>query len=348
MKIRINLFNMLVGILFLISFNSLIAQDAHYWNIEYGTRSTLLGGAVIGSVSDLSATYYNPGAVALFPDRSFVLSARVYQLETISVEDGAGAGRQLDYSTIVPSPSFVAFDIKFDFLGDAHLAVSLLTRQSMNFEFRTRLIESIDVIPSSPGTEDFAGGISIDRTLGEIWGGITYSSKLNETIGIGLTGYIAHRNQTASKEIIVQVLPNDSSEILSLTDIVNYNYNNIRALLKFGIGFNFQPLTLGLTVTTPSLNIAGSGSVGTHFFLNGADANNNVFDSNFQDDVASDYKSSWAVGAGGGYRFGNFKVHFSTEWYNAVDLFTVLNTEPYISQGSGDTLTNDLTLELKS
>jgi hypothetical protein len=348
MKIRINLFNMLVGILFLISFNSLIAQDAHYWNIEYGTRSTLLGGAVIGSVSDLSATYYNPGAVALFPDRSFVLSARVYQLETISVEDGAGAGRQLDYSTIVPSPSFVAFDIKFDFLGDAHLAVSLLTRQSMNFEFRTRLIESIDVIPSSPGTEDFAGGISIDRTLGEIWGGLTYSSKLNETIGIGLTGYIAHRNQTASKEIIVQVLPNDSSEILSLTDIVNYNYNNIRALLKFGIGFNFQPLTLGLTVTTPSLNIAGSGSVGTHFFLNGADANNNVFDSNFQDDVASDYKSSWAVGAGGGYRFGNFKVHFSTEWYNAVDLFTVLNTEPYISQGSGDTLTNDLTLELKS
>ena len=36
------------------------AQDTQYWNIQYGTRSTLLGGAVIGSVADLSATYYNP------------------------------------------------------------------------------------------------------------------------------------------------------------------------------------------------------------------------------------------------------------------------------------------------
>jgi len=36
------------------------AQENNYWSIQYGTRSTLLGGAVIGSVSDLSATFYNP------------------------------------------------------------------------------------------------------------------------------------------------------------------------------------------------------------------------------------------------------------------------------------------------
>ena len=26
------------------------AQDAHYWTYQYGTRSNLLGGAVVGSV----------------------------------------------------------------------------------------------------------------------------------------------------------------------------------------------------------------------------------------------------------------------------------------------------------
>ena len=41
------------------------AQDSHHWTQQYGTRSTLLGGAVIGSASDLSATYYNPGAIPL-------------------------------------------------------------------------------------------------------------------------------------------------------------------------------------------------------------------------------------------------------------------------------------------
>jgi hypothetical protein len=37
------------------------AQDAQYWTYQYGTRANLLGGAVVGSVVDVSATYYNPG-----------------------------------------------------------------------------------------------------------------------------------------------------------------------------------------------------------------------------------------------------------------------------------------------
>ena len=325
----------------------IFSQDAHYWNLQYGTRSTLLGGAVIGSVSDLSATFYNPGAVALFPDRSFVLSARVYQIETLSIKDGAGAGRKLDYSTVVPSPSFVAFDFKFDFLGEDRLALSLLTRQKMDFEFTTRLIDSVDIISSSPGKENFAGGISIDRNFDEIWGGITFSSKFHETVGFGVTGYLAYRSQTSSGQTIIQALL-ESGDIASLTDIINYKYNNIRALLKFGMGFNLQPITLGLTITTPSINIGGSGSVGTHYFLNLVDSAANEFDSNFQDEVPSSFKSSWAIGAGGGFKFGKFKIHLSGEWFDAVGLFTVLDTEPFISQGSGDTLTNDLTHELKS
>jgi hypothetical protein len=43
-----------VNLIFLICFiaaTSSIAQDSHYWNLQYGTRSHLLGGAVIGSVT---------------------------------------------------------------------------------------------------------------------------------------------------------------------------------------------------------------------------------------------------------------------------------------------------------
>jgi hypothetical protein len=290
--------------------------------------------------------------VALFDDAKFILSAQVYQLETITVEDGAGLGEDLVYSTIVPSPSFVAFNLKFDFLGDARLAFSILTRQKMDFEFQTRLIDSVEIIVSSPGKEDFAGGISLQRDFNEVWGGLTYSSKLNEVVGLGLTWYMAYRSQRSSNETIIQVLPS-AGDIASYTELRNYRYNNLRSLLKFGIGINFRPLTLGVTITTPSINILGSGSVGTHFFLNGIDRdgdgnNDNEFDSNFQDEIDSEYKSSWAVGFGGGYKIGKFKFHVSAEWYDALEKFFVMDTEPFVSQGSGETLTNDLIHELKS
>jgi hypothetical protein len=41
------------------------AQDANYWTIQYGPVAQLLGGQVVGSTRDLSATYYNPGGLAL-------------------------------------------------------------------------------------------------------------------------------------------------------------------------------------------------------------------------------------------------------------------------------------------
>ena len=321
------------------------AQENNYWNIQYGTRSTLLGGAVIGSVSDLSATFYNPGSIALFPDVKFILSAQVYELDNYTIKDGAAEGKDLDYSSVVPSPNFVAFDFDFDFLGDDRLAFSVLTRQNSNFEFSTRFIDSLEVIESSPGKESFAGGIDAEKKFNDVWSGITYSTKLSETIGIGVTAYVAYRSYQASTITILQALQLNG-DIASYSNIINYRFNNCRTLLKAGLGVNLNPMTLGLTVTTPSLNIFGTGSAGTHLFISGIDSN--TFNSNYQEDVKSKFNSSWAVGFGGAYNFGKIKLHLSAEWYNAIKKFNILDTEPYISQSSGEVLTNDLTNESKS
>ena len=329
----------------LLSTIQLNAQENNYWNIQYGTRSTLLGGAVIGSVSDLSATFYNPGAIALFPDVNFILSAQVYQLDNYNVKNGAGDGKDLDYSSLVPSPTFIAFNIDFDFLGDDRLAVSVLTRQSTQVEFTTRIIDSIDVIESSPGKEDFAGGLSYIKDFNDVWLGLTYSTKMSKVIGLGFTGYFAYKTYTNSNQVILEALKTDG-DIASYTNLYNYKYNNLRTLLKAGIGINLNPLTMGLTITSPSVNIFGSGSVGTHLFVSGTDTNR--FASNYQDDVKSEYKTSWSAGFGAAYRLGDFKLHFSAEWYDAVNNFYVLDTEPYESQSSGVVLTNDLTYQAKS
>ena len=182
------------------------AQENNYWNLQYGTRSTLLGGTVIGSVSDLSATYYNPGAIALFKDVNFLISAQAYEYSRYVLVDGAGDGKDLDYISITPSATFVGINLPFKFLKDDKLVFSVLTRKSSQLELQTRIIDSVDAIPSSPGNEYFAGGTDYNLDSKDVWGGITYSTKLNKIIGFGVTGYVSIKNYTNQNLVILQAL----------------------------------------------------------------------------------------------------------------------------------------------
>ena len=103
----------------------LIAQDANYWTHQYGTRSTLLGGAVIGSVLDLSGTYYNPGGVALVEEPAIIEAAKVFQYPSIMLK-GLGQGDiDLSTSTLEPAPSLLAGTISLKGLGNHWLGYAL-------------------------------------------------------------------------------------------------------------------------------------------------------------------------------------------------------------------------------
>ena len=341
-RIKLIFISCLISILFS---NVSFPQVTHYWNIQYGTRATLLGGAVIGSVSDLSATYYNPGAVVLFQDSRFILSTEAYQLDNYTVKDGVTEGKDLEYSTINPAPRFIGYDFNFNFLGDDKLVLSILTRQSSNFDFSATIVDSIDILENSPGKENLTVGIDIEKTMDDVWTGFTYSTKLSEKVGLGATLYFAYRYHSLRQGTFIQALKS-SGDIASGTDIVNYKYNNLRSLLKAGMGINLNPLTLGFTVTTPSVNIFGSGYASTHLFISGVDTE--TFASNFQDEVESEYNTPWSFGIGGAYQIKKVKVHVSAEWYDAVDKYFVLDTDPYRAQSSGEIKTNDLTHEAAS
>ena len=332
--------------LFLIVLSSNYAQDSHYWNLQYGTKSTLLGGAVIGSVNDLSATYYNPGAVALFEDPKLILSAEVYQYEKITVINGAGENKDLDYSSISPAPSFLAFKINIDSTGRNKLAFSVLTRQAMNFEFETRQITNDFAGVSNNITE--AAGLYYLQNLSEIWAGFTFSRKMSEIVGLGVSAYVAYRNQTTNLQTVIENL-DTVNQISSALLFRKLKFDNYRALIKAGLGVNLDPVTFGLTITTPSVNILGTGSYGYHNFLNNpADASKNVYQSNYQEELKTTYNTSWAIGLGGAYWGETISVHLSTEWYDAVKNFQPMELAPLNSQSTGETFNKQITQQFKS
>lgn len=326
-----------------------VAQDTNYWTQQYGTRSNLLGGAVIGSVSDMSATYYNPGAIALFKDASFLLSAKVYEFSTVNIKNGADEGRDLGSSSISPSPDLLAGSFTFRWLGSHKLGYSLLTRQRLEIDLQAT--RQATPFSGDAGEGVYGGELTLSNNLKELWAGLTWSYPLGPKIGLGITQFLAIRDQKRRIQVLAEALRTDGEVAASIL-ITEYKYNNYRLLWKAGLGFDFSPLTLGLTVTTPSLNLFGSGSALTNstlvgFDLDGDGQRENYLAARYQDDIPSHYESSLAIGLGGAYQFGKTKIHFSAEWFDTVDPLTVLDTQEFSGQTSGDTISFKLTHELQ-
>ena len=106
------------------------AQDSHYWTQQYGPRGSLLSGAVIGSVADISGTYYNPGSLGLAESLPFALSTDVFEYENIRLEDGAGEGVDLGTTRSGVRPSLLAGTITSS-LGGGVLAYGSDARRTM-------------------------------------------------------------------------------------------------------------------------------------------------------------------------------------------------------------------------
>jgi len=217
----------------------------------------------------------------------------------------------------------------------------------MNFDLETRQIDTETNI-NGLNNDIKAGGLTLEQKYDDIWGGLTFSHKINEIIGIGTTAYLVYHNQTTNFNIVVESL-DTSNQISSVIAFRDLKFNNFSLLLKSGLAVNLDPVTIGLTITTPNLNITGSGSYGYHNFVNiPTDQSQNVFESNYQDQLTASHKTSWAIGTGLAYWWKSLSLHFSAEWYNAVKNYELVTLAPLYSQSSGTTFNHEITQQLKS
>ena len=162
-------------------------QDTNYWTLQYGTRGELLGGVVVGSAVDLSATFYNPGSLALVLDPSTILTATVFGMETISVSDENPDQDAVSSQHVGPQPSLFAGSLPMKWFG-GRMAYSVLTRQKLDFRLTARE-GSVIGFDETGDTLSLGGEILFDQDVSETWGGITWAKKATEHVGYGVTFY---------------------------------------------------------------------------------------------------------------------------------------------------------------
>ena len=325
------------------------AQDSHYWAEQYGTRAALLGGAVIGSVRDLSAVYYNPGAVALNPDAGFILSARAYRRGTLLIEDGAGEGVDLASTNTRPIATMLATPLTFGFLGRHQLVYSVLTRQEFDTEVSTYRIDEQDYLPT-PGLEAFAGAYRGGASLRETWTGLTWAYPLSERFGIGVSPYLALRSRDLHSQFLVQTAT-EAGDVGSSIRLRTRRFSHWRAIAKVGLSYQAEGLSLGLNATTPSLSLSGSGLASFNQSTTASQLDPDFIEEPYlaadvQSDLDATFRSAWIVGGGLGVLVGSTRLHASAEWFQATEPFVALDADDFVPQTGGEPIVNDISILL--
>ena len=266
------------------------AQDSHYWTYGYGPIGQLTEGTLVGGVSDLSATFYNPGALALLDKPRFVVGLTSVELATIDVPGVAGDGLNVDQLVFDIVPSMLAGHVgSHD--GANHFAFAFLSRHDSDWDLGYSDVERLGgaarrsrrLRPRAPAAR---------RVLGRAGPGRTAS---RDRLSVGISPFVAYRAQRSRRSL----RSSRSRAATSGAAFVGseYEYNHVRVLAKAGLAWRPGSWQLGMTVTAPGFGVMGQGKAVFNASFTG-DVTNPIVSASTQKSLDATYHAPWSVAAG--------------------------------------------------
>jgi len=307
-----------------------MAQDAHFWTYGYGPIGQLTEGALVGGVEDLSAVYYNPGALALIDEPRFVFGLTSIELAKIEAPDAAG--RNLDFDSFVFDivPSVVAGHIGKNDGQANHFAFAFLSRHDTDWDLG---YSNAQVSAVSP--DGVAGFGRVRERVVEYWVGGTWSHRVRESLSFGVSPFLAYRAQRSRRSLTLEELAAGTSRAVF---VANENqYNQGRALAKAGVAWRPGHWELGATVTTAGIGVYGAGKAVFNASVAGV-ASLPFLSASTQEGLDATYRSPWSVAGGATWRGSRTAIHTTVEWFSAVAPYDILSPEPAPVAGSSATV----------
>ena len=315
-------------VIFLSLYSFSLSQTTFYWNQNYGTVSSLLGGIVIGSVNDISATYYNPGYLGLHDKPGLILGAKMYEyidqrLKIDNMED-----LELKSGKFSVSPSFFAGSINIDTVQTHKFFYTYLVRGRSKFTFDLKNAEeNFNSTFEKLKTRE----LNALQNFSETWVGVSWGISPLSNSGLGISGYVAIMDGD-KRESYIASASNDSGNVSIVNFISDYQYYDIRMLFKLGYLLDLNPFSFGITVTTPGFHIYGDGEYYFNFSLSDyyddqGDLNKGLIIADYQEDLVTYAQNPLSIGLGASYKWKNSRFHFSLEWFDKVNSYQFLKID---------------------
>jgi len=235
------------------------AQESNYSNYEVGAKATMLGGSVVAGVDNISAVYYNPGALSFIENSSVTLETSTLFGGKLRIENGAGQNIDIKSNFFDVIPSLIGGVVKSKKFPDWTFAYSSITVNSSFIEFNVRNTMFYDVLSTSPGDEFYEGIYDYSNKIRENWLGATASKNINENFGIGVSLFGVYFSQDYNFRQSATV-----GEVSGDTISTNLAHSSIQRDLRFGsfglvfkVGgvYKWENSSVGFTISSPNLNI---------------------------------------------------------------------------------------------
>jgi hypothetical protein len=305
------------------------AQDAHYWTYGYGPVGQLTEGVLVGGVSDLSAVFYNPGALALLEKPRFVVGLTSVELANIEVPGVGGDRLDTDQLVFDIVPSMVAGQVGSE-TGDNRFALAFLSRNDTDWDLG---FTDVRVSPGSPNAG--AGFGRLRQRMLEYWVGGTWSHRFSDRFSAGVSPFLAYRAQRSRRSLSLESVSGTASSAAFIGK--ESEYSHIRALAKGGVAWRPGPWELGMTVTAPGFRLAGSGKTVWNASATG-DVPRPFLSASTQKGLHADYQAPWSVAGGATWRGRTWAIHSTVEWFSEVETYDILEPEPALVSGSAETI----------
>ncbi len=293
-----------------------------------GARSSMLSGSIVGSVSDNSSIYYNPGGMAFIKKSSITVTGDLGYADLQSYKNAAGDGIDLSTTKLEFVPSVVSGVIK-----DKKRPWLTINYALMNYSLSSTTLDAKnsgtrDVLSTSPNNEHFSGTYQFSNETREKWlaGGRAY--RINENLGIGFSVFAAFRSETKLERIDVNIYDDDNSAgILAYnSNYYSLRYNNVALFTKIGWAYRINNLKMGGNITTPrvALDIFSSTyfDISSHILI--PDRENYKF-SYTQLKVNNRYKSPWIIDYGLSFPIADKSTAYTTiAYFGKIDTYNLI------------------------
>jgi hypothetical protein len=323
----------------IIASTQLLAQDNHYSWMQYGSRNSILYNAGLSRFEDQSAVIMNPATLSEALQSSFNFNTNVVSFNTIKFKDGLGQGFTIksDNMNVLPSMASGVWKPKNEqkkwTLG---YALYHSNTDVLDFSDRSERRENLLNESEGPGEENYLAQYHLENKLDEFTGILGLGWKLSENWSFGASQSFTYRTQdyreAFSAFVITDPALNAPVDLLGSNQDYDVKYNTLITNTKLGLTYKGKKWDLGLTVSTPTFKIFGSGQILADLSLTNVrlSQDQSVPRSNFLAngqivDLKAKYKYPFNASLGASRLIGHVRLYGAVQWYGAINQYTVLD-----------------------